>query len=99
CSALSQQHNSVLPTFPTRRSSDLRRSRGNKHQLAWLADASPPLPMVAVGDELPLPLPIAFTYGLPSARKTQRRADFLQSSPDERSEEHTSELQSPDHLL
>jgi len=38
--------------------------------------------MVAVGDELPLPLPIAFAYGLPSAWKTQRRADFLQASPD-----------------
>src|SRR5438552_18047774 len=60
-----------LPSFPTRRSSDL--------------------PTIPRGPRSSWPRP--------ATRTDSTAASFIRSRPTTRSEEHTSELQSPDHLV
>src|SRR5207244_13152172 len=83
-----------LPSFPTRRSSDLP----EPHRVR--ADAPPPLPprrgRARPGSHLQ---PGGHSRERRTRRGAVRRDQADGHRRDQRSEEHTSELQSPDHLV
>src|SRR5207244_13267419 len=92
-----------LPSFPTRRSSDLRSTPEYAHLLAKWGSRMPYRRAATLLRAL-LPLRRSdISYG--SVRRctldTGRRIEHRAIDRDEyaRSEEHTSELQSPDHLV
>src|SRR5207244_12487949 len=75
-----------LPAFPTRRSSDLLQSCGVERDLLLFENALQPRGDVRGRQSLEVEL---------QAARQHRRGQLLRV----RSEEHTSELQSPDHLV
>src|SRR5207244_11492333 len=96
-------HLLALHSFPTRRSSDLQRSRVGYHdelevRQSVLLVVTVPLPEIPAGQR--------------NDKGVRSQSTAIRSSParegiegrrppssEERSEEHTSELQSPDHLV
>src|SRR5207244_12731970 len=89
-------------SFPTRRSSDLMEApygNGTKHQVVILgqpvAFTRTSHDLFAVDVELPKHEPVRVFY----LHSTRVNAASISASDGGRSEEHTSELQSPDHLV
>src|SRR5207244_13018147 len=89
-----------LHSFPPRRSSDLTAADIALHVDLWLVDRQEAGPVsrlgqLGTGPYAPGPPPGA------DRRPGPRHADFLETVKrgSRRSEEHTSELQSPDHLV
>src|SRR5690606_41501639 len=85
-----------LPSFPTRRSSDLYRDRGTKRGRGRSADAYDDLE-VTEDDVL---VPVAGILDLHDSYAFVRTTGYLPGPSDVyRSEEHTSELQSRENLV
>src|SRR5207244_12356230 len=87
-----------LHSFPTRRSSDLT--------LAWQMEFAPATVPAQLEYLLNTPVQMAQSQAAPAPQKRaaggEVRFDFSAETvgaPPQRSEEHTSELQSPDHLV
>src|SRR5207244_10708929 len=93
------------PPFPTRRSSDLARARGyNPRQRSWNFTAPWPGGHWTLRDIVSYQTEAAYALLQNAARDRDRwLATFLtvgwRAARGWRSEEHTSELQSPDHLV
>src|SRR5207244_7556054 len=86
----------VPPSFPTRRSSDLHfRDRAGRHPVRRLCPPDPREQLVQLLQGRRERHP----YRLQQARRAQCRGADHARRADRRSEEHTSELQSPDHLV
>src|SRR5205085_11417957 len=99
----SQQHvHRVLHSFPTRRSSDLESAAGRKREVVFSLESSPELPLPATlfnrrnltGSWQPS---VNQVCGI-SANHRWRRC-YFRTMDSERSEEHTSELQSQSNLV
>src|SRR5207244_12132347 len=94
------------PSFPTRRSSDLRWARAEPEQLAHEASLRYGYPagfLARYFEKLRFRFGPRERAGLYTFLELARDAGLLETVPElrfvqTRSEEHTSELQSPDHL-
>src|SRR5207244_12879632 len=98
CSA----HSSSLLSFPTRRSSDLAPLVLAQRRLpgGMVDQRIEGLDIAAMGELWPIDHRRADPGGVLAAQFERVHADLLrQHVEDARSEEHTSELQSPDHLV
>src|SRR5207244_12046652 len=82
-----------LHPFPTRRSSDLRHEARSWRAVSGEVEGARPAPTSGVR-----PVSGAVRPGRP-AWSTRTPAGWRGQRPPTRSEEHTSELQSPDHLV